>query len=476
MCATAATPMPLRRPFTSEPLRATLHPAACVARLFQTLADRGGIDGMATDPAIALLKDVFQTYLNRIDAESLGDFVDLRFAREACLRIAKAAECAGTQLIGVNDFPDAARVRNTVRTGGEIEREHHDGRTVVRICAAIHDQIELLSNESTVTLDARLDPHQGGVPRAHRQHVLASVEHDLDRTASALRQQHRERLDRRFRFRAEAAADARPDRADTRAGQPEAVGNIGLGAEHALRRRPHRDLALGLDLGDGRDRLEIGVILRLRLVDVFDDEIALCPSFPDIAGRNFRIRQNVAVADRGENLEIAVVMLVQDRRVGCHRLFWREHGRQFLIFDLDEARCLLRSGETGRRHCRNRLAAIANAILWQDGFVLDEKTHVAGFEIGAGDDSLNAGDGERLRYVVGHNARVTVRTADNHSEQHAGKRDVVGILRVTCRLAERLEPGHGRADHLANDIHALAPLGCLPFRAAATRIASTTFT
>ena len=177
-----------------------------------------------------------------------------------------------------------------------------------------------------------------------------------------MRQQYRKRLHRRFRFGTEAAADARPDRADARAWQPETVGNIGLGAEHALRRRPHRDLALGLDLGDGCDRLEIGVILRLRLVDVFDDEIALCPTFLDIAGRNFRRRQNVAVADRGENLKIAVVVFVQDRRARGHCLIGSEYGRQFFVFDLDETGRRLRGCETRRRHCRHGLAAIADTI------------------------------------------------------------------------------------------------------------------
>ena len=90
---------------------------------------------MAADPAIALLQDVLQPNLDRIDAEMFGDFVDLRFAREACLRVAETAKCAGTQFVCVNDLAGATGVRNavgrrrnTVRTSSRPDCRRHRRR------------------------------------------------------------------------------------------------------------------------------------------------------------------------------------------------------------------------------------------------------------------------------------------------------------------------------------------------------------
>ncbi len=93
-------------------------------------------------------------------------------------------------------------------------------------------------------------------------------------------------------------------------------------------------------------------------------------------------------------------MLVQDRRARRHCLIRCVYSRQFFIFDLKETGRLLCGSETRRRHCRNRLAAVADAFLGQRGFVLDEQSHIPGFEVRAGNDGLHTWHRKRLRYVV----------------------------------------------------------------------------
>src|SRR5262245_66321357 len=91
----------------------TACPAGALAHLRQAFDKPAGGDGVTSDPFVALAHRIAQAQLQRINAELVGKFVDLRFTRKRDLWIAKAAKAGGPQLVGVKDLSAGMIVRRS---------------------------------------------------------------------------------------------------------------------------------------------------------------------------------------------------------------------------------------------------------------------------------------------------------------------------------------------------------------------------
>src|SRR5450759_3737501 len=93
--------------------------------------------------------------------------------------------------------------------------------------------------------------------------ALAATQYDLDRPAGDPRCDSRHSLEGDLELAPEAAADRRRDDPDLLAGQIEDLRQLLTSLEGGLGRRAHNDRAVLFDLGETRERLQVGVILTL---------------------------------------------------------------------------------------------------------------------------------------------------------------------------------------------------------------------
>ncbi len=186
----------------------------------------------------------------RIDAELRGELVELRLRGEGHLRHAEAAEGAEAQLVGVGDAAVGAHVRDAVRAALHQQGVAEHAGAVVAVGAAVEQQLDLARDERAVAPGAGLDADRERMARPHRLEVFLAREDQAHRAPRLHRQQHDDRLDVRLHLVAEAGADARRQAAQPGHRQAERLADARLDAEHRLVRRPQRDPAAGLDLGE----------------------------------------------------------------------------------------------------------------------------------------------------------------------------------------------------------------------------------
>ena len=101
----------------------------------------------------------------------------------------------------------------------------------------------------------------------------------------------------------------------------------------------------------------------LGFVNVFDDDVARLPGRGDVAFGDFAFLEQVAFCRKLDRFDVAFEVLVNDRRIGSQCILGRKHGRQFLVFDIDElhgaARRILVAGGYGS----HRLADVTHLAL-----------------------------------------------------------------------------------------------------------------
>ena len=131
-----------------------------------------GRDRLAAEPGVALAQGVLEPDLQRIEAEPVGDVVDLALAGERCLRIAEAAEGGETELVGVGHAAMAAAIRNPIGSSRHQQRVAEHARAVVGEGAAVHQQLDLAGDECPVALDAGANADLRRVPRPHHLEIL----------------------------------------------------------------------------------------------------------------------------------------------------------------------------------------------------------------------------------------------------------------------------------------------------------------
>ena len=150
----------------------------------------------------------------------------------------------------------------------------------------------------------------------------------------------------------------------------------------------------GIHLDQAGVRLDVGLVLDLRAERVLEDVIGRREAPGHVALGPHRDGQGVGQVGhllRSVRRGADRLRGVQDRRLGLHGLQRVEHGRQQLVFDVDEAHGLL--GDVGvlRSHYGHHLAGEAHAVARQDGHVLHRTPDQRGRRVGAGEHGVDAG-------------------------------------------------------------------------------------
>ena len=170
----------------------------------------------------------------------------------------------------------------------------------------------------------------------------------------------------------------------------------------ALARCPDLGLAVGVDAGDCRVRLDIGLVDGGGLELLFDDEIGLGKTLVEVADREFEPLRDVGRLGRRRLDTAGDHVFEQQRRIGRHRFIDIDDVRQNFVIDVDQlGRCIggrlvdRRDGSDGmalieRLFARHHIAGDMPEIL-RDPLRADILEFLVG-EIGAGNDRLDAGE------------------------------------------------------------------------------------
>ena len=130
------------------------------------------------------------------------------------------------------------------------------------------------AGDRAVPLEARLDPHQHGVPAAVDVEDLLAGQRDLDRAAGELGQLARgDLVGERVELAAEAAPDRRRDHADVRLRHVEDLGEQPVHVVRGLGGGPERELAVRAPLGHRGVLLHGQVGVALEVEDVLADQV-----------------------------------------------------------------------------------------------------------------------------------------------------------------------------------------------------------
>ena len=98
-------------------------PSGSLAHLIQAVGQSVGGNRLAAKPTIALALEISQSKLDRIEAERIGDLVDLGLAGECHLRNAEAAERAEAYLVGVGKPAVTIGMRDAVGAAARSDNE-----------------------------------------------------------------------------------------------------------------------------------------------------------------------------------------------------------------------------------------------------------------------------------------------------------------------------------------------------------------
>ena len=143
-------------------------------------------------------------------------------------------------------------------------------------------------------------------------------------------------------------------------------------------------------------------------------------------------------------------LLVQERRIGSHRLFRSEDAFQFFVLDVDKFQCFERSPFIDRDHGGHRFAGITHFFNRQKRMIFDGMTEIGiqSFEIVAGNDAINAWMRFGTGLIDGDNFRMGVGTAENLGVGHADELQVGDVL----RLAGDFDPAVAARDRMIDDM------------------------
>jgi len=438
-------------------------PAGGVARFGQACSQAAGRDRLAADPVPSGLDGIFQPQLDRIEAQPVGQFVDLRFGGKGHLRVAVAPEAGGAQPVGVDGAPAQPAMRDGVGAARHQQAEAEHGRTVLGIGAAVVDDVEIAGDQGAVGLCAGLHANDCRMAPAHRHEVLLPGQRQLDRPAGRPGEVGDQRLDRDAGLAAERAADRRRDDADLRHRQVQGPRQGRLHLVDRLVGGPDGQLAGAVELGNRGDRFQIDVRLGRHLVDALDDDIAIGPGRLDVAFAELLPRDLVDALEAEVRAFLVALELPVDRdRAVFQRRLDAQHRRQFLVVHLDQRRRRAGRGKVGGGDRGDRLADITHDADGERSLVVHEQAPAAVRQIGTGQHRPDAGQGPGGRGVDGKDARARPGAAEDRGVQHARPRKIVGIARRAGQLVGGVAARQPRADRFGNLVHRPAIPGSLP--------------
>ncbi len=317
---------------------------------------------------------------------------------------------------------------------------------------------DLAGGQPAVALGAELHLDDAARRRPGAAEHLLAVHYHFHGPAGLLGQRQRHRLQIDQGLAAEAAADLGRDRPDVRDVDAEEFGAIGADHELTLARAPDRALPVGGERDDAGVRLDIGLMHGLARIAALDDDIGVAEAGIDIAlGKadplgDVRGMGRLRVDPLGEDV------VVQQGRLGLHRLFDVDDVRQHVVVDLDQRAGLLGDRRRGRRHRGHRVAVIEHlvarhAVARQVAEVhrpLADKRLLRRDrrKILPGHHGLDAWQRLRLCGVDREDARVRVRAALDLAPQHAGHDHVGAEIGPAGHLVDPVRTDRTGADHL----------------------------
>ncbi len=234
---------------------------------------------------------------------------------------------------------------------------------------------------------------------------------------------------------AEAAAVRRGDDAYVRGRKAEGFSERAVDVVRRLRGRPERELVVGVEVSDRRVLLHRQVRVALVEENILADVIGLLETFFQVAELKVHFLVHVR----------AVAVVVHARIVDHDGLFDARDRLKSFVLDFDQVHRLERRVFVYGRDGGHGVAYEANLADAERVLVLtDRQDAVRDRQIFAGDDGVNAGQGERLRRVDLFNERVRLVGAQDFAVEHTRQSDVVReqclprALRARVHLAERL--------------------------------------
>src|SRR5271169_6346780 len=161
---------------------------------------------------------------------------------------------------------------------------------------------------------------------------------------------------------AKAAADLGWDRADLRDVDAEQLGAVGPHHEVALARAPDRGLSVSGDRDDAGVGLDVSLMHRRVGIAPLDRDIGLAEPGVDVALGEPDLLRDVGGMGRFRVETLGEEIVVQQRRVGLHRLFDVDDVRQHVVVDLDQVAGLLGDRRRSSGDGSHRVAVVENLV------------------------------------------------------------------------------------------------------------------
>ena len=317
----------------------------------QGLDHADGVEGDAIGRLGDRLGGVLQAEVNGIHLELLGQDIERRF--HGPRRDRRAGRAIGRDLGPVADDVEALDVDVVDVVAGEAA---HAGRTHrrAREGARLHLDDALGGDDAAILLGADLHLDVAARRRAGgAEHIVARHGH-LHRLARLLAEPDGQRLEIDHGLAAEAAADFRRRHADLRGIEAQQPAAEAAHLEVPLGRRPHLDLAVFRGGRQRGVRLDIALVHGLGGVVLLDHHVGLVEARLGVALLELDALGDVRRLGGRRIGTLGQEVVVQDRRVGLHRLGDVDDVRQHLVVDLDQRQRLLGDRLRHRRDRGNR--------------------------------------------------------------------------------------------------------------------------
>ena len=387
---------------------------------------------LARREAVALAEQHLAAILERVPPEPSRNFIGVAFVGPGDLRNRQTPEWHGVRTVRVSGVRVDLDVRDAVRAGRTDSARAGDRATAVGVGAGVVVDLDLTSGDCPVPLEAGLETHRGLVFRRGYK-LLGAHELELDRPPRLISQYCRQRFHAGVGLGAVSAAQRVNQDVDAFRWQAEHVRDLLAYEVGHLRRRPDRQL-LTVPAGYRDVGLERAVMQGRAIKHVLVDDVGLTEAKLNVPLAYLHVIDEVgavleAEAGRGRLLVVAD-FLVHDGRARLQRLDYVKHGRQFLVLDLDQPRCLRRGVRTVRHHRGNDVADMPRLIDRHDRLILEGSAVVGEEVLGqvlAGENQDHSRHRQGAAPVDADDAGVGVRTAHAAREGHARQVDVEGV-------------------------------------------------
>ena len=365
----------------------------------ETILQPHRFQGIAGDEDVAVVHQVPEPHLQRIQLQPAGHVVHLRLVGPAHLGHAEPPVGSGGRRVRVDAVGGQALVRDAVGAAGNLAAVARGGGTGEGVGAGIVDRLHLPGQDRAVAFHAGLDTHHRRVAVAGEKDFLAR-QLPLNRAPGLAGQGRGQGLQPQVHLAAVAAADVGNHHTDHGLRQLEQLGELDPYGRGVLGSGIDRQLARRIPEGGDHVGLQVAVLDLGGGVGVLEDQVRsgealLRVAAADVVGGQHVGPVLVAVVGRVQTAFGPHPGFVENRRPwghGRHRIHHRRHG---LVFHPDEIDGFF--GDVGLfgGHRGHHLAGVAHPVQRHDGLVLDHGSEVgvALGEVGPGEHRYHAGQG-----------------------------------------------------------------------------------